>query len=100
MIDWFAVISAAIWILGLAILLAAFSIAYDTAARQHGLLRNILAQPAFRSSLVVGAGLFSLGLTLTVTTWWEKLGWIFVLILILADGVSVYRSWRHTNEKG
>ncbi len=92
MIDWIGVIVSAIWILGLALLLATVSVAYATT--QGKSLRAVLGEPAFRLALIVGLVLFALGMTLSVETWWERGGWALVIGLASWGGVTTWRIFR------
>ncbi|MBI5034858.1 MAG: hypothetical protein HZB51_30405 [Chloroflexi bacterium] len=89
MIDWFGVLSAAIWILGLALLLATMSIAYSSATDKS--LLAVLGKQSYRLALTVGLVLFALGMMLSVEAWWERIGWLLVMGLGLWDGVAAWR---------
>ena len=92
MIDWIGVMVSAIWILGLALLLATVSIAYAFA--QGKSLRSVLGETSFRLALTIGGMLFAVGMTLSVETWWERAGWVSVIGLLLWDGVAAWRAAR------
>ena len=83
MIDWRGAASAAIWILGLGILLATVSVAYANAETES--VRRILGQSGYRLALCVGMMLFVVGMILSVGTWWERAGWVVVLGLLAWD---------------
>lgn len=85
MIDWFGVFAAALWIAGLALLLALLGLARSVPDRS---LRQALAQPEFRAAVAGGIALFAIGLGLTVGDWFERIGWFVVVLLALWEGVS------------
>jgi len=88
LIDWFSVLSATLWISGLAFLLALFGFA--RASRKHS-TRQMLAQPHFRVAMMLGIVLFALGMGLSVEMWFERIGWGVVTALALWEA----RSARH-----
>ena len=92
MIDWFSVLVAAIWIMGLALLLATVSIGYFFASDKS--LKQVLSEPQYRWALTIGLILFALGMTLSVDAWWERVGWLLVIALALWDGVANWRTRR------
>ena len=92
MIDWWGVFVSALWITGLALLLATASIAYAFAQGQS--LRAVLNQLSFHLALIIGLVLFALGMVLSVDTWWERGGWALVLGLTLWDGIAAWRTAR------
>lgn len=97
MIDWIGVIVSAIWILGLAVLVATVSVAYALA--QDRSIRSVLGQTPFRLALTVGGMLFAVGMALSVDAWWERAGWIVMIGLLLWDGVSTWRSARASQKQ-
>lgn len=89
MIDWFSVFSATLWISGLALALALFGFA--RASREQS-TRQVLAQPHFRIALMCALALFALGMSLSVGTWFERIGWGIVVALSLWEAWSVRRA--------
>jgi hypothetical protein len=87
MIDWFSVLSATLWIAGLAFLLAL--VGFARASRAHS-TRQILAQPNFRIATNVGLALFALGMSLSVGNWFERGGWLIVFALVLWEGKRAF----------
>ena len=82
MIDW-QVLFNLLWVLGLALILAALSYA-DWLAHVRGLrTRKLLGAPTFQHALFTGLGLVSLGLLLLSRGWLERLLWAG-LVLVLA----------------
>ncbi len=88
LIDWFSVLSATLWISGLAFLLALFGFA--RVAREKS-ARQVLAQPHFRVATMLGIVLFALGMGLSVGTWFERIGWGVVTALALWEAYSARR---------
>jgi len=71
----------ALWIVGLAVILAAFSI-NQWRAQRHGLkLRGQLDTPAFQTPLTVGLVLVSLSLALQADVWWQQVLWAVFVVL-------------------
>lgn len=93
MIAWFGVASAALWILGLAILLAAVSIArsFDGTLRAT---RQVLSEPGFRAAMIAGMILFALGMALSAGSWWERIGWFVVVALTTWEGAAAWQSFK------
>jgi hypothetical protein len=83
MIDWPNVFYNALWILGLSIILTAFSYA-DWQARLNGQkLRQRLNAPSFQLPLSLGLLLISLSLLFLARIWWERVIWaIFAALFI------------------
>jgi hypothetical protein len=91
MIDWFNVFANALWILGLAALLAAFSLAHWQAGLQVKPLRQVLSEPPFRMAIAAGILLFASGFMLVVTPWWHKIPWAGIMALSLWQGLVAWR---------
>ena len=76
LIDWWLVASSALWIMGLSVLLAAFSyhdwLAHETGRR----LRDQFKTRTWRIPFSLGMALFCTGLAATRgAAWWERLLW-------------------------
>lgn len=71
MIDWWSVISNSFWILGLAVLLAAFSYSYWVAGQEETTLRQQLEKPVFLRVFAIALVLVGVGLAGTSQTIWE-----------------------------
>jgi DMSO/TMAO reductase YedYZ heme-binding membrane subunit len=93
MIDWLNVLYNFLWILGLAVLLTAFSLAYWLVGLEARPLRQGLSEPPFRLAIAAGIVLFALGLMLIVTPWWYKIGWIGIIALSAWEGLAAWRDW-------
>ena len=99
MVDWFGVATAALWILSLAILLAAVSIAYGLTGEENQSIGHILGHPFFHAALASGFVLFALGVFLSVGTGWERLGWAVVIFLSSGEMMAAWKSWRDSKGK-
>ncbi len=88
MIDWYFVATHALWILGLAIVLAAFSY-HDWERHEAGRsLREQLARPSFQLALNAGLLLVALSFVLMEgSRWWERVVWAGL------GGMFVRSSW-------
>ncbi len=93
MIDWANLLFTALWVLGLAALLAAFSLAHWLASRSGRTLRQTLMEPPFRLALAAAFMLVALGATFSVEPWWHKIAWAGVLALVAWEGVAAWRDW-------
>jgi hypothetical protein len=83
-INWQSVIVNSFWIMGLAILLAAFSYHYWAANEANRRLRDQLNQPAFQQWYWVSFVFIGVGLVGTSQKTWEMAVWaIFTLISIV-----------------
>jgi hypothetical protein len=93
MIDLWGLFHNALWIAGLALVLAVLSLArYHARSREVG-LGQVLARVPYRLSLVAGLLLFCLGLALASRTWWEWIGWGLLVLLLAAQWVQEARLW-------
>jgi hypothetical protein len=97
MIDWFALLTSAIWILGLSVLLAMLGFAY--ALSDGTSVRRVLSQASFRLTAASGIALFALGMDLAVDTWFERVGWFVVMLLALWEGKSAVSDRMHGGER-
>jgi hypothetical protein len=89
-IDWFGVFYNALWILGLAVALAAVSYAdWRRRLSQPRLtLRQALSQPAFQAAWSLGLLLFCAGLALSRGPWWQTVAWAALALAFLYLGGS------------
>jgi hypothetical protein len=74
-IDIWGVAANSLWVLGLAILLAALSWARWIAQTEGKRLRAVLKRPSTQVALDVGLFVFCVGLAATGRTWWERGLW-------------------------
>lgn len=93
MIDWTTLLFAALWTLGLAVLLATLSLAHWLASRSQRTLRQTLMEPRFRLPTAAAFLLIALGLLLSVEPWWHKIAWAGVLALAAWEGIDAWRAW-------
>lgn len=90
MIDWFNVLGNALWILGLAVLLATASLAHWLAGLKERPLRQVLLEPHLRLVAAIGTLVFALGFVLLVMPWWHKVLWVGIMALSLWQGVVAW----------
>lgn len=96
MIDFQSVAANALWILGLALTLAALSWANWAAGTEKARFRTVLGRPGIQRGLDVGLLLFCAGLAATGRVWWERLLWG---LLAGAFGVQAWLA-KHQQPKG
>jgi membrane-associated phospholipid phosphatase len=92
MIDWWGLVSNLLWVAGLAVGLAAFSMAHYRARTERVPLRQRLQELGFQFPLCIGMMLFGLGLLFSGLNWWEKIVGGLVAIVFVAQAV---RLWKH-----
>lgn len=101
MIDWFGVFHNALWILGLAIVLAALS--YADWRRRLTVppisFRKALAEPGFQAAVSLGFVLFCAGLALGSTVWWQIAAWTALGLLFTWQGLICLRQLRQKPAK-
>lgn len=90
-IDWGGLAANALWILGLTIGLATWSLGYCTAQRTGVAPWD---QPAYRLALWSGAVLFSSGLAATGHRWWERAGWGALAVMGIFQLWQLASAWR------
>ncbi len=91
LIDWRLVGFSALWIVGLALILAACSFADDAAHARPTSTRAVLGEPGYQVALNMGLLLFCLGLVGSAQAWWELALW---LALAAAFAYSTGLAWR------
>jgi F0F1-type ATP synthase membrane subunit c/vacuolar-type H+-ATPase subunit K len=91
MVSWPGLVGNALWICGLAVCLAALSMAYYQARAGQERLGSRLRRPELQSALAVGMSLFCLGLLLSSGNWWEKGIWGFGAAFLVVWAVRVWR---------
>lgn len=75
MIDVWGILANSLWILGLAVLLAALSWAHWAASVEKVRFRAVLGRPRVQRVLNLGLALFCAGLAVTGRVWWERVLW-------------------------
>jgi hypothetical protein len=91
MIDWVSVEFGALWILGLGLVTASLSFAYNLASQQKLRFRQALEMPACRIMIGLGLVFFALGWTGSVSSTWERIVWA---VLALVFAVQTWRAWK------
>lgn len=74
-LDWAGLAFDGSWVLGAAVILAAFSFSCYEARRRGERLRVRLVAPGFQLWLFFGLVLISLGIVLIGPRWWERVLW-------------------------
>ena len=89
LIDWYFVAVSALWILGLSILLAAFSY-HDWLRRETGRRwKEITAGPSWSLAFSAGMLFFCLGIGLERdAAWWERILWGTLALSFLWQGTG------------
>ena len=75
MVDWTGLLTNGLWILGLAVILAAFSHAYWSAHQARVRLRDELSQATFQVLFWSGLTFVCVGVALSGGRWWERVLW-------------------------
>lgn len=91
MIDWWGLFTNTLWVVGLAVVLAAFSMAYYRARTGRVPLRQRLQRASFQFPFCMGMILFGLGLSFSGQTLWEKIAGALVAA---AFAVQAIRLWK------
>lgn len=96
-INWCVVVTASGWILGCAVILAAFGY-HQWMARVRGRrLADQLREPAWGLSVGTGALLIGLGFGLSPDIrWWQRLPW---LVLAVFSTGTLLKSWRSARRR-
>lgn len=87
----FSVIANAFWIVGLAILLAAFSFHYDRARRAGRSVRGQLGRRSFTLAAWASATLVCIGLAATSDRLWEAAIWLLFMVYSVANLIATWR---------
>jgi multisubunit Na+/H+ antiporter MnhB subunit len=96
-LDWAGLAFNGMWVLGAAVILAAFSSASYEARCRGERLQARLAAPGFQLWLSVGMALISLGATLLGRRWWERALWG---TLCAASAWQLHTAWRARSMEG
>ncbi len=91
MFVWIMVGSNALWILGLAIALAAFSFASWQSWASHASFRKTLGRASFQGILSIAGLLFCLGLAATTPVLWQAAIWLVLAALFLYQAFTALR---------
>lgn len=87
MINWWDLLTNAIWIFGAALALAAVSLGYYQSQIENSKLKIVLGKPKYSFVLNLSGAVFALGMALTVDRWWEVGLW---MLLVGAFGWEIY----------
>lgn len=88
-IDWTSVLWNGFWILGCAVLLAAFSFHHWQAQIEKTRVRDQLQRPSFAKPFWFGLFLICVGLATTSSRWWESIIWALFVIITLFNFYKV-----------
>jgi hypothetical protein len=91
LIDWAGLIRNALWILGLSIVLAAWSYASWKSSLLHVSVTKMVAAPGFTMPCFAGLALFSAGLAWGADRLWLRVLWIVIGLGCLWE---VWQAWR------
>jgi hypothetical protein len=84
-IDWWGVLSNLLWVLGLALLLATWSVAYYDARTQGVPTLRLLEVGGYSLSVTVGLILFCLGMVATEERLWAQVLWGVLALAFLLE---------------
>ena len=97
LIDWPALARNALWILGLSIVLAAWSYVSWLAARRRVRVWRALEWPVFVVPASAGLAFFAISLAWGATRTWERVLWIILGVAFLAQAAQ---GWREARRHG
>jgi hypothetical protein len=97
-IDVWGVLANVLWVLGLAVLLASWSLAYDRAHRARRKVRAVLATPGYGLAVDLGMLLFVAGMAATEHRAWARVIWIVLGLAIAAQRVVTLVRLPSSNE--
>lgn len=100
MVDWVGPAFHALWVLGLAVLLATWSLASWEARRARRRFLAVLGRPRHVAATWAGLSLFALGLALSSTRWWEQALWGALAAASVAQGAWVLRQGARSSHDG
>jgi hypothetical protein len=98
MIDWWGLAHNALWVVGLAVILSACSMASYQAQRAGVRLRQELSRLGFQVLFDAGMTLVCLGLLFSARTWWQQALW--GLLALVYVGQVVWLKWRRARPDG
>jgi hypothetical protein len=90
-LDWAGLVFNGLWVLGASVILAAFSFSCYEAFLNRERLRARLAAHSFQLWFLAGLALVSLGATLAIARWWERVLWG---LLCAGSAWQLRVSWR------
>jgi hypothetical protein len=89
MFNLWQIAAHALWILGLAVLLAAWSFGYYEAQQRGGRVLSLLSQPNYDLALTIGLVFFLGGLAGADGRIWAKI--ILIILALAVIGLLIYR---------
>ncbi len=98
MIDWWGLAHNALWVVGLAVILAACSTASYGSQRTGVRLRQELGGPGFQMLFDAGMALVCLGLLFSSRTWWQQALW--GLLAAVYTSQVAWLKWRRARLDG
>jgi hypothetical protein len=97
LIDWPALVRNALWIVGLSVVLAAWSHLSWLAAQRGVRVWRAVDWPVFAVPAVAGLTVFAASLAWGTTRAWERILWIFLAVAFLAQMIQ---GWRQARRQG
>ena len=91
MINWPYIFYNFLWIIGLALLLATFSLTHWMVEQEHKSFRQYLGEPPYRLLIAASFMLFALGLAFLSQWWGYKIGWLGVIGLSSWQGILAWQ---------
>jgi hypothetical protein len=88
---WWALVRNALWLAGLAVGLAALSMASYQARLEEVRLWKKLHEPGIQLPITIGAMLFCLGLCFGGRSWWEQAIWGLLATVFTALAIQIWR---------
>ena len=99
MVDWSGIGRTALWVSGLAVMLATWSW-NEWWAHVHGQkLRPVLGEARFQVPFSVGMVLFCVGMALGERIWWRIGLWCVLALLFVWQGAQAWRARADTRDK-
>ncbi len=105
-LDFYSVAANALWVLGLALILAALSWANGISAREQASIRGALGRSGVQRALNGELVLLCAGLAATGRTWWEQVlwgalaAWFIVLTIWGGAGAPLEKQTLHFPQPG
>ena len=91
LIDLRLVAFTSLWIIGLAIILAAFGFVHYYVQTESRRSIEIIKQPIYQVVISTGLMLFCIGISGSSDNWWEIIVWI---LLAIGFGVYLFSTWK------
>ena len=88
MIDWYNLITNAVWMFGCSVVLATLSYASWEASTQTSSFKELIRQHKIQISLNIGGFLFAIGLAGTTQIMWQKIIWMILSLGFLIQIMS------------